>query len=112
MAPSAITAVEEQYTSLNLKTVNSVSDYSDGEETCYDGVKTAKELIGAALQKRVKRVDPDTCEPGEEDTFFVADVGEVYRQHQRWKKNLKRVTPHYGEQRFGSMSLWYKTNRS
>ena len=23
------------------------------------------------------------------------DLGDVYRQHMRWKKHLKRVTPHY-----------------
>jgi ornithine decarboxylase len=34
---------------------------------------------------------------GEEDAFFVADLGEVYRQHLRWKKNLGRVKPHYGK---------------
>jgi ornithine decarboxylase len=27
----------------------------------------------------------------------VADLGEVYRQHLRWKLNLPRVRPFYGE---------------
>lgn len=27
--------------------------------------------------------------------FFIADLGEVYRQHVRWVKNLPRVIPHY-----------------
>ncbi|BFZ55689.1 Ornithine decarboxylase [Savitreella phatthalungensis] len=33
----------------------------------------------------------------EEDAsaFFVADLGEVYRQHQRWYRGLPRVIPHY-----------------
>lgn len=55
-----------------------------------------KELIGAALRARVESIDHEFCEPGEEDTFFVADLGEVYRQHLRWKLNLPRVRPFYG----------------
>jgi ornithine decarboxylase len=27
----------------------------------------------------------------------VADLGDVYRQHLRWKLNLPRVKPFYGE---------------
>lgn len=54
------------------------------------------QLIGEALHKRVASVDHELCEPGDEDTFFVADLGEVYRQHLRWKKTLPRVKPFYG----------------
>ncbi|KAF2720650.1 hypothetical protein K431DRAFT_320879 [Polychaeton citri CBS 116435] len=61
----------------------------------HHGAKYAKELIGAALQKRVQEVDPHDCQAGEEDAFFVADLGDVYRQHLRWKSHLPRVTPHY-----------------
>ena len=56
-----------------------------------------KELIGNALRERVENVDHEDCAPGEEDTFFVADLGEVYRQHLRWKRNLGRVKPFYGK---------------
>ena len=54
-------------------------------------------MVKHALLQRVDNIDTDICEPGEEDAFFVADVGEVYRQHLRWKMNLKRVKPHYGK---------------
>ena len=57
----------------------------------------AKQMIGDALRERVENIDHDFCEPGEEDTFFVADLGEVYRQHLRWKLNLPRVKPFYGK---------------
>ena len=57
----------------------------------------AKKLVGDALHQRVESVDHELCEPGDEDTFYVADLGEVYRQHLRWKKNLPRVKPFYGE---------------
>lgn len=61
-----------------------------------DGPAVAKQLIGDALARRVEAVDHELCEPGDEDTFFVADLGDVYRQHMRWKKNLPRVRPFYG----------------
>ena len=59
------------------------------------GALTPKQLIGAALRDRIDSIDHEYCEPGDEDTFFVADLGEVYRQHLRWKRNLPRVKPFY-----------------
>ena len=56
---------------------------------------SAKELIGDAFRDRVENIDHEFCDPGDEDTFFVADLGEVYRQHLRWKLNLPRVKPFY-----------------
>lgn len=67
------------------------------------GLASPKQLIGEALRQRIESVDVDHCQPGEEDTFFVADLGEVYRQYQRWKLNLPRVRPFYGE--FGTLSV-------
>jgi ornithine decarboxylase len=60
-----------------------------------NGAIVAKEMIGDALRSRVESIDHETCDPGDEDTFFVGDLGEVYRQHMRWKKNLPRVKPFY-----------------
>lgn len=91
MAPSAVTLTEQYNTSYGDcasvgKTLGTTIDHGAG---------TSKQLIGEALKSRVESIDPDTCEVGDEDTFFVADLGEVYRQHLRWKKSLPRVTPHY-----------------
>jgi ornithine decarboxylase len=61
-----------------------------------NGAVLAKHLIGDALRQRVESIDHESCDPGDEDTFFVGDLGEVYRQHMRWKKNLPRVKPFYG----------------
>ena len=72
-----------------------INNHHHGEEYHHVG-PTAKELIGNALRQRVENIDHEHCEPGEEDTFFVADLGEVYRQHLRWKRNLPRVKPFYG----------------
>ena len=60
------------------------------------GKEYGKILTKDVLKARVETIDTDTCAAGDEDAFFVADMGEVYRQHLRWKMNLKRVKPHYG----------------
>lgn len=60
-----------------------------------NGAIIAKQMIGEALRDRVENIDHESCAPGDEDTFFVGDLGEVYRQHMRWKKNLPRVKPFY-----------------
>ncbi len=61
------------------------------------GKELGKQLTKDVFRERINGIDTDTCAPGEEDAFFVVDMGEVYRQHLRWKMNLKRVKPHYGE---------------
>ena len=62
-----------------------------------NGKHLGKELIHDALVKRASSINQELCEPGDEDTFFVADLGEIYRQHLRWKLNLGRGKPHYGK---------------
>nr|AAF35284.1 ornithine decarboxylase [Coccidioides posadasii] len=57
--------------------------------------EASKELILDILQKKAASIDVQNCCPGEEDPFYVADLGEVYRQHIRWKMNLGRVKPFY-----------------
>lgn len=91
MAPSAITTTE-QYASIILNT-----EPLKPENNAHHGPDTSKGLVKDALMNRIADIDTDVCNAGEEDSFFVADVGEVYRQHLRWKMNLKRVKPHYGK---------------
>lgn len=95
MAPSAITTIEESYATLSLKSCDTPITNLELQKTQHNGVRIAKEMIGKALKERAANIDEDTCEPGDEDAFFVADMGDVYRQHLRWKKHLKRVKPHY-----------------
>ncbi|KAF3907376.1 hypothetical protein ABW21_db0208029 [Orbilia brochopaga] len=64
--------------------------YYDGSENA-----TSKALIANALARRIESINVDNCEAGGEDAFFVADLGEVYRQHLRWKLNLPRIEPFY-----------------
>ncbi|KAF2456644.1 pyridoxal-dependent decarboxylase [Lineolata rhizophorae] len=89
MAPSAISRHDE-YAPLSFKNWQPVDGWYD-----HHGSLDAQGLIGDALLERVEDIDQDVCEAGDEDAFFVADLGDVYRQHVRWKLNLSRVTPHY-----------------
>ncbi len=57
--------------------------------------KNALSLIGETLYKHVSTIDPNSCEPGSEDSFYACDLGEVYRQFVKWKCFLPRVTPFY-----------------
>ena len=86
-----------------VKTAGNHGLYNHGHEHYnnhgdHQNLGPAKQLIGEAFRQRVESVDNEFCDPGDEDTFFVADLGEVYRQHLRWKLNLPRVKPFYGRQ--------------
>ncbi|TKX26235.1 ornithine decarboxylase [Elsinoe australis] len=99
MAPTATTtSIIEDYGILSLKSCDNFTNEFDKlklSEAANNGALRSKQLIGEALKERAESIDDDTCAPGDEDAFFVADMGHVYRQHLRWKKNLKRVKPHY-----------------
>ncbi|KAK3069546.1 Ornithine decarboxylase [Teratosphaeriaceae sp. CCFEE 6253] len=96
MAPSAVSTITEEYAPvITNHGIKPAACEHGGAERLHDGAKSSKAMIGTALQKHIQEVDPHACEAGEEDAFFVADIGDVYRQHLRWKKNLRRVTPHY-----------------
>lgn len=69
---------------------------SNGCEYIHNAAEDGRVLAKNTLRHRVESIDTDACEAGQEDAFFVADMGEVYRQHLRWKLKLPRVKPHYG----------------
>jgi ornithine decarboxylase len=56
--------------------------------------------VGQALRDKINKIDCDVEHLEDQDTFFVADLGEVYRQFMRWKASLNRIKPHYGESSF------------
>uniref|UniRef100_A0A060TJU0 ornithine decarboxylase n=1 Tax=Blastobotrys adeninivorans TaxID=409370 RepID=A0A060TJU0_BLAAD len=57
--------------------------------------QASQRLVAEAFHSRIREVDLDNCVPGSEDSFFVADLGLVYRQHRRWIANLPQVEPFY-----------------
>lgn len=89
MAPSAVTTTETTYTYTSNTKFPTVSHLD------LHGVSAPRAIIGSALLTRVENIDHESCDAGEEDAFFVADLGDVYRQHMRWKLNLPRVKPFY-----------------
>ncbi|KAI9930976.1 Ornithine decarboxylase [Aspergillus wentii] len=73
---------------------NSLVNIAGGDEPSQARL-AAKALVLNVLKKRAAEVNTDHCGPGDEDAFYVADMGEVYRQHLRWKLNLGRVKPFF-----------------
>ncbi|KAI1316877.1 hypothetical protein EDD11_009367 [Mortierella claussenii] len=51
--------------------------------------------IEQMLQARLASFDPETEDAEIDNAFYVADLGEVYRQHQRWKALLPRIEPFF-----------------
>jgi ornithine decarboxylase len=98
MAPSAITTTyEETYESKRYsKTLKLIPDKNGGKFNQILGL-TSKEAVLDVMKEQIGKINVDSCQPGEEDAFYVADLGEVYRQHVRWKMNLSRVKPFYGK---------------
>ncbi|KAL9112400.1 MAG: hypothetical protein Q9227_003242 [Pyrenula ochraceoflavens] len=95
MAPSAITT-EELHITTNHKENKKILPYQHGGSKHGErGVKESKELVLDIMKTQVARIDVDSCSAGEEDAFYVADLGKIYRQHLRWKLNLPRVKPFY-----------------
>ena len=89
----------------NLTMAPSVESYHDTYRAmdgglCAPDIKianlysTKKQFVVETLKAKLP-----TSELGKHDegaSFFLADLGEVYRQHVRWKKNLPRVKPFFG----------------
>jgi len=96
MAPSATTTTTQYEPLILSRGTRDPKQSALAIGKCYDGAKVGKELVRETFRQRVESVDTDVCFAGDEDAFFVADMGHVYRQHMRWKTNLKRVKPHYG----------------
>lgn len=93
MAPSATLPNTEYASNENGWEEKSLKAHHSNDH----GKEYGRALTKAHLKRRIEGINTDTCDVGEEDAFFVADMGEVYRQHLRWKLNLKRVKPHYGK---------------
>ncbi|CAI7676922.1 unnamed protein product [Penicillium pancosmium] len=95
MAPTACVSPAELCTIKNDLRRDHSALVNHGGDDVLQSQLTAKDLVLQILKKRAAEVDVDNCDPGEEDAFYVADMGEVYRQHMRWKMNLGRVKPFY-----------------
>ncbi|TQB72055.1 Ornithine decarboxylase [Monascus purpureus] len=99
MAPTACGPAEQVYIPTKFghdKHDNLTSQCCNhGRDDISQSRLAAKDLVLDVLKKRASEIDVDNCAPGAEDPFYVADMGEIYRQHLRWKMNLGRVKPFY-----------------
>lgn len=55
----------------------------------------SEELINLAIEKNITRANKLSLQGGD-GPFFVADLGQVTRQHQRWMRSLPTIQPYYG----------------
>lgn len=52
-------------------------------------------MIFDTLKEKTEAINHETCEPGDENSFFVCDLGEITRLRKLWSELLPRVTPFY-----------------
>ncbi|CCF59369.1 hypothetical protein KAFR_0G03370 [Kazachstania africana CBS 2517] len=58
-------------------------------------IEPSHDAISKALEDHVTRVNDDTCEPGEENSFFICDMNELRNLYNNWKSELPRIQPFY-----------------
>ncbi|CAN3374103.1 ornithine decarboxylase [Diutina rugosa] len=54
----------------------------------------ASTAVAKALYKQIQ-VDHEVCDAGDEDSFFVCDLGEIRRAFAQWQHQLPMVKPYY-----------------
>lgn len=62
----------------------------------FSGAFSPDQLSTFVIQARLALLNNDSGRVEDDEPFFVADLGQVYRQHQRWTRNLPTVHPFYG----------------
>ncbi|GME52988.1 ornithine decarboxylase [Neofusicoccum parvum] len=89
MAPIALTPPRSPDLNIRLNPLECLETTTDNSKG------TAEHLVKKIMHDRIQNIDCATCAPGEDDAFFVADLGEVYRLHAEWRRRLGRVTPFF-----------------
>lgn len=60
-----------------------------------ESTTSSSKLIEQALIEHISSIDHEECEAGDEDSFFVCDLGEVIKSIEIWQKYLPNILPHY-----------------
>lgn len=68
------------------------------------------ELVDLAIERHISHLENRFLER-ETEPFFVADLGQVTRQHTRWMRHLPNVRPYYGTA-FISHNQVYKSKQN
>ena len=53
------------------------------------------ELVDLAIESHIARVVKRSVVGGDE-SFFIADLGQILRQHRRWTQHMPAIRPYYG----------------
>lgn len=53
------------------------------------------ELVDLAIESHIARIVKRSL-VGSDESFFIADLGQVLRQHRRWTQNMPGIRPYYG----------------
>lgn len=97
MAPSLLETSDIYITEQKrINSDKSLESCNHGDRDLVSAHRASKDRVLDILRKKADSINPATCGPGKENPFYVADMGEIYRQHIRWKTNLGRVKPFYG----------------
>lgn len=96
MAPS-IEILQDENADLSYPDVSGVTHLSDAT---FDKIAKAvpagsRKLVAKALVAEIEKIDHEVCDAGDEDSFFVADLGEIYRSYKLWMDKIPQVHPHY-----------------
>ncbi|KAK5998529.1 Ornithine decarboxylase [Cladobotryum mycophilum] len=57
--------------------------------------QSAEQLVDDTIKEQIAHIERQPCTVGFDDSFFVADVGEICRQHDRWVSHLPDIMPFY-----------------
>ena len=85
MASSSNSFISSEYPILDDTSEEKLAAQQDSEQ-----------MFWSAVNNRVQSIHLDNCKPGEDESFFVADLGEVYRRDVNWKKHLGSIAAFYG----------------
>lgn len=53
--------------------------------------------VEQVARERIQSISTQKWDSDQENAFFVGDLGEVFRQHLRWKALLPRIEPFFGK---------------
>lgn len=53
------------------------------------------ELVDLAIESHIARILKRSLVGGDE-SFYIADLGQILRQHRRWTQNMPGIRPYYG----------------
>lgn len=82
---------------VNLETIilNPAHDILEMGATPSPDVHIHNESVEDITRQRLEAITSQKWESDQENAFFVGDLGEVFRQHLRWKSLLPRIEPFF-----------------